>query len=216
MTPAATVALVLAAVAAVVNWWAVAAGRRAVEVVAKPTATAALVVVAATAGTMDTEARVALVVAVVFGLLGDVALLGSSEARFLGGLGAFAIGHAAYVVTALLVGISWPWTLVGVPFMIVLLVWRFAPETVPGARRAGGAVLAGAVLGYATVISAMVLSAAGTRSVLAAVGAMAFAVSDWLLGFDRFVRPIRNGRVAVMVTYHTGQALLILGLALTD
>jgi len=76
-------------------------------------------------------------------------------------------------------------------------------------------VLAGAVLVYAAVISAMVLSAAGTRSVLATLGAMAFAVSDWLLGFDRFVRPIRNGRVAVMVTYHTGQALLILGLALT-
>ncbi len=42
---------------------------------------------------------------------------------------------------------------------------------------------------------------------------MTFAVSDWVLGFDRFVRPLHQGRLAVMVTYHLGQLLLILGLS---
>ena len=42
---------------------------------------------------------------------------------------------------------------------------------------------------------------------------MSFAVSDWILGFDRFVRSLRCAPLAVMVTYHVGQLLLILGLA---
>jgi len=42
---------------------------------------------------------------------------------------------------------------------------------------------------------------------------MLFAVSDWLLGYQRFVRPLPAGRLAVIVPYHVGQALLILGLA---
>ena len=59
----------------------------------------------------------------------------------------------------------------------------------------------------------MVLTATGTPHLAAALGAMTFAVSDWLIGHDRFVGPGLGGPVAVMVTYHIGQALLILGLA---
>ena len=90
-----------------------------------------LVVVAATAGSPEPVVRVALVLAVLFGLLGDIALLGDSETRFMAGLGAFAVGHAAYVVAALGVGWSWPHALIAVPFMAVLLGWRFLPETAP-------------------------------------------------------------------------------------
>ena len=116
-------------------------------------------------------------------------------------------------MTAVLVGVSATTALLAVPFMAVLLGWRFLPETVPGARRHGGPVLMGAVLGYAVIISAMVLTATGTGRWAAAIGAMSFALSDWILGFDRFVRPMRHAAVAVMVTYHVGQLLLILGLA---
>lgn len=205
-------ALIGAGLAAMTNWWALVTSRPHVERVAKPLATALLVVVAATAGSPDTLVRVALVVAVLFGLVGDIALLGDSEARFMAGLGAFAVGHAAYVIAALGVGWSWPHALIAVPFMVVLLGWRFLPETVPGARRAGGTVLYVAVLGYAVIISAMVLTATGTRSVLAALGAMAFAASDWTLGYARFVRPVRHRDLLVMVPYHVGQALLVVGL----
>jgi uncharacterized membrane protein YhhN len=168
---------------------------------------------AATAGSIDGGARVALVVAAVCGLVGDVALLFDGDVAFMAGLGSFAAGHAAFVVTTVLVGVTWTTALLAVPFLAVLLGWRFLPQTVPGARRAGGSPLMVAVLGYAVVISAMVLTATGTGRWAAAIGAMSFAASDWVLGYNRFVRPIRRAGVIVMVTYHVGQLLLILGLA---
>jgi uncharacterized membrane protein YhhN len=201
------------AVVASTNWWAVATGRRPVVVATKPLATALLVAMAATAGSIDGGARLALVVAAVCGLLGDVALLFGGDVAFMAGLGSFAVGHAAFVVTAVLVGVTWTTALLAVPFLAVLLGWRFLPETVPGAGRAGGRPLMVAVVGYAAVISAMVLTATGTGRWAAAIGAMSFAASDWLLGYNRFVQPIRHAGVIVMVTYHLGQLLLILGLA---
>jgi uncharacterized membrane protein YhhN len=206
------VLLALFAIGATTDWWGVATSRRAVEVVAKPGTTTILVALAATTGGADGWTRALLVTAALFGLAGDIALLDDSENAFIAGLASFAVGHLAYVAAAITVGVGWE-ALWGVPFLVVLLGWRFAPETVPGAKRAGGTPLAAAVVFYAVVISAMVLTATGTGVLLAALGAMSFAVSDWVLGYDRFVRPMRNARLVVHVTYFLGQLALILGLA---
>ena len=205
--------LIAAAVIAIVDWWAVGMGRRGVEHVAKPLTMALLVGVAATAGDPSSDVRVWLVVGAALGLVGDIALMGAGETAFMVGLGAFALGHIAYAVSALYVGFDPAWALVGVAYMVILLAFRFATRTVPGARRQGGSTLAGAVVFYACVISAMVVTAWGSAVALAGVGAMAFAASDWVLGHERFVGPIPGGRMSVMVPYHVGQALLIVGLA---
>ena len=211
--PVAAAFLIAAAVAALVDWWAVARGRRAVELWAKPLTMALLVGVAASAGDPDGDVRAWLVAGAVLGLVGDIALLGDGEAAFMVGLGAFALGHLAYAIAAVLVGFDTAWALVGAAFMAVVLGFRFATRTVPGARRRGGPVLAGAVVFYACVITAMVVTAWGTTAVLAGLGAMAFAASDWVLGHERFVGPLPGGRTSVIVPYHVGQALLIVGLA---
>jgi uncharacterized membrane protein YhhN len=174
---------------------------------------ALLVGVAATAGDPGGDVRAWLVVGAALGLVGDIALMGDGEIQFMVGLGAFALGHLAYAVAAVLIGFEPAWALIGAVFMALLLSYRFAARTVPGARRLGGRALAGAVIFYACVITAMVVTAWGTTTALAAVGAMAFAVSDWVLGHERFVGPIPGGRLSVMVPYHVGQALLIVGLA---
>jgi uncharacterized membrane protein YhhN len=205
--------LIAAALAAVVDWWAVACDRRSVEVWAKPLTMALLVGVAATVGDPAGDVRAWLVVGAVLGLVGDVALLGDGEAEFMVGLGAFALGHLAYSIAALVIGFDPIWAIVGAAFMLLLLGFRFAGRTVPGAARLGGPVLAGAVVFYACVITAMVVTAWGTADVVAGVGAMAFAVSDWVLGHERFVAPLPGGRMSVIVPYHVGQALLIVGLA---
>jgi uncharacterized membrane protein YhhN len=207
------VLLIAAAATALVDWWAVATGRRPLEYVAKPLTMALLVGVAATAGDPGGDVRGWLVVGAALGLVGDVALMADREAAFMVGLGAFALGHLAYAVAALSVGFEPAWAVVGAAFMVVLLSFRFATRTVPGARRLGGPVLAGAVLFYACVITAMVVTAWGTAVLMAGVGAMAFAASDWVLGHERFVGPLPGGRMSVMVPYHVGQALLIVGLA---
>lgn len=162
MNSTASALLVAAAVAAVVEWVAVAIRHRQAEIVAKPLTTALLIGVATTVGSPDTTTRILIVVAAVFGLVGDVALLGEGESSFLTGLGAFAVGHGLYVAAALAVGLDWPAPLIALPFLAVLLGWRFLAETVPGARRAGGTALMGAVLGYAVIIWAMVVTATGT------------------------------------------------------
>lgn len=205
--------VVLAAAVAAVDWWAVATDVRRVEIVAKPATMVALIAVLAAIPDVPGAVRTWLVVGAVLGLIGDVALLGDGETAFMAGLGSFALGHLAYVVAALAVGFDPAWALPGVVFGIVLLGYRFVPYTLPGARAAGGDVLAGAVIFYALVITSMAVTAWATSAIVAAVGAMLFAVSDWVLGHRRFVGPLPGGRLAIMVPYHVGQALLVVGLA---
>ncbi|WP_162942469.1 lysoplasmalogenase [Desertimonas flava] len=202
------------AICAVANWIAVAPGRddRRQVAVTKTAATVVLIAIAALAGDMESGARTALVVAVVLCLVGDVALLGDTEERFIAGLGSFALGHIAYVVTSLMVGVEWPRLAIAFPFLALLFGFRFVGQTIPGARADGGPILMGAVTFYALVIATMVTTATGTPVWAAAAGAMLFAVSDWMIGYDRFVQPFRWSRVGVMSTYHMGQLLLIAGL----
>jgi uncharacterized membrane protein YhhN len=172
---------------------------------------ALLVVVAAVAGSAPSDVRWLVVGAAVFGVLGDSALLGEGTAWFIRGLLAFAMGHALYAAAALAVGVgitAW-W---GVLFVTVLFAWRFFPSVVPAARASGGRMMMFAVLFYATIIAAMVITAMGTWRWLAVVGAALFAVSDWVLGQRQFVGPDTFHRLSVMVPYHVGQTMLILGL----
>ncbi len=205
--------LAISSVAALIDWWAVASNRRTVELVAKPLTMALLVGVAASVGDPAADVRTWLIIGATLGLLGDVALLGEGEVAFMAGLGAFAFGHLAYAGSALSVGFEWAWAIPGVVFLAALLGFRFIGETLPGANRHGGRVLAGAVVFYAMVIALMVVTASATGELLAAGGAILFAISDWLLGYQRFVAPIKCGRLGVIVPYHLGQALLIIGLA---
>ena len=209
----AVVLLAAAAVVAAVDWWAVETGRRAVERLAKPAAMLLLVGVAATWGDVAGDVRSWLVAGAILGVGGDVALLGTGDVAFMVGLSSFAAGHVAYAVAASLIGLELVWAVPGVVVIGALLGYRFATRTVAGARRAGGGAMAGAVVLYAAVITAMVVTAWGTGLLVAGIGATLFAVSDWVLGHRRFVGPLPGGRLAIMVPYHVGQALLIVGLA---
>ncbi|CAN5766664.1 hypothetical protein BH24ACT6_BH24ACT6_08320 [soil metagenome] len=215
MTGLDAVLLVVFGAAALTDWYAVGTMQRRLEVVAKPATTAVIVALAATSGDLAGYARAALVIGALFAVIGDVALLNDDETSFMAGLGAFALGHLAYAVAAVLIGVDAGTAALAVPLLAVLLGFRFVTRTVPGATAHGDPLLAGAVVFYACVISAMVVTAYGTRSWVAALGASLFAVSDWILGHERFVAPIRHGRVAVHVTYFVGQVLLVLGLAAT-
>jgi uncharacterized membrane protein YhhN len=58
----------------------------------------------------------------------------------------------------------------------------------------------------------MFACAVATLNPLAGAGAGLFFVSDTVLAWNRFVRPLGRGPVAVIVTYHLAQALLVLSL----
>jgi uncharacterized membrane protein YhhN len=201
---------VAAAVPALVDWYAVARGDRRTETWAKPATLVGLILVALVLGATDTAAGGWLLVALILGLAGDVFLLGDSDTRFRLGLGAFLVGHLAFVVSFTRLGIdapSWEW-LAWVVLIGCLLATRRVP---PSTYARGGWALAGPVAVYTVLIGAMVIVAFTTGRPLVAAGASVFAVSDSILAVNRFVRPSPWAPVAVMMTYHAGQALIVVG-----
>jgi len=82
-----------------------------------------------------------------------------------------------------------------------------------GAVRSRDRRLVPPVVAYLLVISAMVTLALGVGEGIVGLGAVLFYASDAMIGWRKFVRRFPFDRVAVMATYHVGQALLVLTLA---
>ena len=142
--------------------------------------------------------------------MGDVFLMLPRD-RFVAGLAAFLVGHLAYIAGFHAAGVPVGTTGLWLAVLLVPLALALLP-IIQGARRAGHQKLAGPIIVYSLVISAMVASALAGPSRLAAVGALLFIASDGLIGFRRFVGNRRWMGLAVIVTYHLGQAGLVLSL----
>jgi uncharacterized membrane protein YhhN len=195
---------------ALTDWYAVWRGDRRTEIWAKPATLVALIVTALVLGATDTSAGWWLLVALVFGLAGDVFLLERSDTRFRLGLAAFLVGHVAFVVCFVLLGLDPEgWNYVS---LLVLGACLIATRQVAASTYLrGGLALAAPVGLYTVVIGAMVIYAFATGVPLIAIGATVFALSDTVLARDRFVRPWAGAQLMVMITYHVGQALLVVG-----
>ena len=158
----------------------------------------------------------------VFSLAGDILLM-LPEHFFMGGLVAFLAAHLAYIAgfnqslpPLTLLGLLMAAALMGAAFLLY--------RRVSGAltRRKSPAALRYGVLVYSLALTLMSLSAVLnlTRpgwsilpALLVAVGGLFFFASDSLLALDRFVAPIRGGKLLVHATYHLGQIGLMLGIA---
>jgi uncharacterized membrane protein YhhN len=182
-----------------------------VELWAKPAVMVALGAVALALGAADTTSGRWVLAALAFGLVGDLALLGDSEARFLAGLGAFLVGHLAWVAAFVASGLEEP-VLAVVGLVVVVVALVLGRAIVPGAHREGGAALAAPVVAYMAVIAAMALTGWATGLLLVGLGAGLFVVSDTVLGLGRFGHERPLTRPVVMVTYHGAQMLLVAGL----
>jgi uncharacterized membrane protein YhhN len=204
---------VLTAALALLNWLSVARGWARVEWWTKLLTMVALLATVLLAGAADDPSGRWLAAALVLGLLGDLALLGDSEERLLGGVAAFLLGHLAYLVSGLSPDPWWPLVLV----VLAATSWP-TRAVVPAAWRRGGPRLAVPLAAYTLVIAAMTVLAFLTGEPLLALGATLFVVSDSLiaLGLARngFVQEEGGSHVAVMVTYHLSQALLAAGVLL--
>jgi uncharacterized membrane protein YhhN len=211
VTATAFLLLALGAVAAAVDWWAVAQGHRGVEYLAKPLTLIALIAAAASLDVGDGAVQGAFVVALVFSLLGDVLLMLPGDQWFVFGLASFLAAHVAYVVGFWLAGVSLFAFLVGVLIVAVAIV-VLGRRIVNGVADGDDQGLVVPVAVYMLVISVMLASAVGTLDALAIVGAGLFYTSDALIAWTRFIRDFRHGRLAVMVTYHLAQFGLVLSL----
>lgn len=212
--------LLTAAPIALVNWIGVAIDDPRMIRTAKPLTLVLLIAAAVTLDPADPTVRAWFVAGLVLSLAGDVFLMlpeGGREGRpapkvppFLLGLGAFLLGHIAYVVGMAVDHTSWPLTAVGL-VVVVVAGGVVAPRIVAGVRRSSPDLVV-PVLAYMTVISTMVVASWGRGVVIGIVGALLFYASDAILAWNRFVAPSRVLQVAVMVTYHLAQLGLVLSL----
>ncbi|MHB1475785.1 MAG: lysoplasmalogenase family protein [Dermatophilaceae bacterium] len=207
MTAAAAAALALVIA---LDWTVVQRQWVRVERVAKPLVIVALAWLAFTMGAADDDVGRFLLVALGFSLVGDIFLLGKSTVDFSGGLMSFLVAHIAFVLAFLTLGVQPRWALLGL-LIAVPLGLTAGRRIVRASAREGGAALGGAVTAYLVVVVVMVVAGTGTARLLVGLGALAFLLSDTVLALDRFVGPRSNARMLVIVTYHLGQVMMVVG-----
>jgi len=204
-----TLSLICTAIAAVTNWSTRLWPNRTLETISKPVTTL-LVIWVAIAADGPRTATVLAVVGLVFCLIGDIALLEVVD-KFIVGLASFLIGHLVFVAMFVNMHLRRPmWGIVAAVLLVVhaALIGR---KILSGAAT-NKPELKAPVMAYLLIISSMAVVAAMTGSWWAIAGAVAFVISDTLLGWREFVAPQRWLPIAVMVTYHAALVGLALGL----
>jgi uncharacterized membrane protein YhhN len=217
--------LVLLFLSAASDWLAVAKNWKKLEYIAKPVTMLVLLGLLGLLGGFRSLPLVCFGLGIGFSLAGDVFLMLSyarfSDRWFTPGLVAFLLAHISYIVglNSPLPNVSPIWSL-GLAVILSLSAARILQRILAGVRQKGLLRLVRPVGIYGTVITLMLLSALLTlnsstwktsAAVLVAGGAILFYFSDILLAWNKFVRPIRNGRLANIVLYHLGQAALVVG-----
>lgn len=158
---------------------------------------------------------------VLLSLTGDVFLLLSNERRwFQFGLGAFLLAHVAYIIGFNSPPPPFSAMTFGVAIMVLFSVLPAIRRILLGVRQKGLRRLLEPVRIYATVISLMLFSALialfrtdwlSGPAYLVSAGAVLFITSDLVLAWNKFVRPVRRGRLLLIILYHCGQVALIAG-----
>lgn len=211
----------IAIIIAPLDWLAVAFDWRKIEYLAKPAVILALL---AWLGMNDgvSGEMIWFEIGLLFSLIGDICLLFPKK-LFIVGLVSFLLTHIAYTI-----GLNPTLPPVNIASMILAVLVGITTAQIhnrmaAGLTKKGQENLKIPILIYAIAISLMLLSALLTLvrpsweaffAIFVSTGAMLFYISDGLIGWNRFVNPIPNGRLFTMVTYHIGQFGIIVGAAL--
>jgi uncharacterized membrane protein YhhN len=154
-------------------------------------------------------AQQAVFVGLILGAAGDLFLLSRAKRWFLAGLVAFLLNHVGFLVAFFWVGVHPLWAgLAALPLVgVAYAVWRWLSSAPDGLGS-----LAGPVVAYIAVISAMVAASVGTLAVAPVpagptlvVAAVLFFVSDLCVARDRFVAPGPDNRTLGLPLYYAGQ-----------
>lgn len=210
MTTVAWILLGLAVAVALMDWASLVERPNPLEALAKPLVIVLLIGVALTLNPQSNGMRWLFIFALVFSLAGDVYLLPQVN-LFVLGLLSFLLAHVVYVLGFLVGGVTVSViplaaaavAVVAVPLLVVLA---------RGARDKGESDLIVPVVVYVVVISAMVVAAVASGNGVAIAGALLFMTSDAVIGWSRFVKATPSSPWVIMITYHAGQALLVVSL----
>ena len=159
-------------------------------------------------------------VGILFSLAGDVLLMISLDRMFIFGLLTFLFAHVAYIFgfqNELMSVTTWSVLLAVILFISAVRVTR---RILTAIRTKGQTRLVIPVVIYSTVITVMLYTAMTTlsnltwkagASILVSMGAFLFYISDLILAWNKFVSPVKNGRILNIAAYHLGQIGLIAG-----
>ena len=145
-------------------------------------------------------------------LIGDILLIPRGQGRvFQTGVLAFLTGHLAYIAAFAIAGLALSGLAAGaaVMGMIAFAYWRYISRRLAPEMKAQ-------IGAYTAVICIMVIAAFGAAGSVSApmallpVGALMFAVSDMMVGQDRFVRTAPWHAVVITPLYFTAQVLFAL------
>jgi uncharacterized membrane protein YhhN len=130
--------------------------------------------------------------------------------RFLAGLAAFLVAHVFFVsafvrsidagsfdVMPLLLGVG-----------VATGMWLVVGQRIARAARSNAPRLGVAVSTYIAVLCLMLTAGFAIGSPISAAGALVFAMSDAILGWNRFVAAVPRARLLTHVPYHLGQGLI--------
>jgi alkenylglycerophosphocholine/alkenylglycerophosphoethanolamine hydrolase len=214
--------------AAVADWVAVGKGWKKVEYIFKPVTMVLLFGYLALAGGFGSTPLIFFGLGIFFSLAGDIFLMVSyarfSDRWFMPGLAGFLLAHVAYIIglNTPLGDVSPVWA-IGMGVVLAITTARVLQRILAGVREKGLRRLVLPVMAYGMVITLMLLSAILTlyrldwnpsASGLVSVGAALFYFSDIILAWNKFVKPVRNGRTINMALYHLGQIALVAGAVL--
>jgi len=213
---------------AAVDWLAIARGQKKLEYLAKPAAMLVLLGLLAWVGGFSSLPVLCFALGIFFSMAGDICLMLAyahlSDRWFFGGMAAFFLTHLAYIIglNIPMPNVSGIWSL-GLALVLAVSTARILRRILAGVRKKGLPRLERPVAAYGMLITLMLLSALLTlnndtwkvfAAVLVAVGAILFYFSDIILAWNKFVDPIKHGRLANMILYHLGQAALVAGVIL--
>lgn len=157
---------------------------------------------------------VPVILALVFGWLGDVLLLKNYDNRFFKcGLASFLLGHICFIIAMFNFTQPFFYSVLFISFAVAaalgFLLFRFVKPT--GEMKIP-------VIAYETVIILMALSAlqifvvqAGSFGFFVLAGSLCFLISDSLLAYDTFRKKTKFGYFIIMVTYILAQLFITLG-----
>jgi uncharacterized membrane protein YhhN len=213
--------LILALIIALVDWYAVAKEWKTLEYVAKPGVMLSLLAWMWAINGFEGP-LFWFTLGLVFSLAGDVFLMLPRD-RFIPGLVSFLLAHLAYVMGFTRSLPPANLTSLVLALLVTIAAGRIYRRIAASLAEAGETKLRTPVLTYTNVISLMLLAALLTLirpdwstgpALLSSAGALLFFASDGLLAWNKFVEKLRYGKLLVIITYHLGQVLIVLGAAL--
>jgi uncharacterized membrane protein YhhN len=221
-----TILFITILASAIIDWVAVAKNLKKIEYIAKPATMLLLLVTLKLVGGFGSPSLICFALGIILSLTGDVFLMISysriSNRWFLMGLGSFLLAHLAYILGLNIpFGSASPAWGIAIGILLALAASRFLRRILDGVRQKGLRRLLVPVVTYGVVITLMLLSAVLTlirpdwktsAAGLVSLGAILFYFSDAILAWNKFIRPIKHGRVWNMATYHLGQFALVAGI----